>query len=130
MRFVVTVSTLILFNTTVTVTAANQYQALLARLQRGYRRDAVWNVSYPLDDFRGDALYVDTTAFYLFLRAVTQTARTLFQNFERKAFGAYTSVLTFDELAYRMLLAGIYDTYPGAPFDHLRQRQEAMIEEF
>lgn len=43
---------------------------------------------------------------------------------------AYTSVLTFDELAYKMLLALISDTYPGSPLEHLRDRETKMIAEF
>lgn len=81
-------------------------------------------------DFKGDALYLDTTTFYLFLRAATSEARTLFQDIEQGTFQAYTSVLTFDELAYRLLLAMIRDTCEGAALDRLRRNQAQMIEEF
>jgi predicted nucleic acid-binding protein len=87
-------------------------------------------MSNSVIDFRGDVLYLDTTTFYLFLRAATPEARTLFQNIEQGVFQAYTSVLTFDELAYRMLLALIRDTYKGAALDHLCRNQTQMIEEF
>ncbi len=43
---------------------------------------------------------------------------------------AYTSVLTFDELTYKLLLALIRDNYPGSPLEHLRDQEEAMIAEF
>ena len=87
-------------------------------------------MSNSIADFRGDVVYLDTTAFYLFLRAVTPEAHVLFQNIERGVYRAYTSVLAFDELTYRMLLAMIRDAYPGSPLDHLRQNQDNMIKEF
>lgn len=37
---------------------------------------------------------------------------------------AYTSVLTFDELGYRLLLALIKDNYPGSPLERLRDQEE------
>lgn len=43
---------------------------------------------------------------------------------------AYTSVLTFDELTYRLLLAMVRDRYGGSPLDKLRRQESAMIEEF
>jgi predicted nucleic acid-binding protein len=43
---------------------------------------------------------------------------------------AFTSVLTFDELAYRVLLAYIRDKYAGSPLDHLRQNEAKLIAEF
>lgn len=87
-------------------------------------------MSRPIDRFDSDALYLDTTTLYLFLRAATLDARTLSEDIEQGIFQAYTSVLTFDELAYRMLLAMIRDTYSGSTLDHLRQNQVKMIQEF
>ena len=43
---------------------------------------------------------------------------------------AYTSVLAFDELAYRMLLALIRDRYPGSPLERLRNQEGQLIAEF
>jgi predicted nucleic acid-binding protein len=42
-------------------------------------------------------------------------------------FHGFTSVLTFDELAYRLLLAAIRDNHPGNPLDHLRQNEPELI---
>ena len=38
--------------------------------------------------------------------------------------------MTFDELAYRMLLALIRDRYGTSPLDRLRNQEQQMIEEF
>lgn len=87
-------------------------------------------MSQPIATFRGDKLYLDTNTFYLFLRAVTPDAQLLFRNIYQGHFQAYTSALTFDELAYRMLLALIRDKYGSSPLDRLRQQTAAMITEF
>lgn len=87
-------------------------------------------MSQPIANFQGDKLYLDTNTFYLFLRAITPEAQWLFRGIQQGSFQAYTSALTFDELAYRMLLALIRDNYSGAPLDRLRQQTAAMIAEF
>ncbi|MEJ5309321.1 MAG: type II toxin-antitoxin system VapC family toxin [Anaerolineae bacterium] len=84
--------------------------------------------SRPWTDFTGRALYLDTMIFYTFLR--TEVAKTLFTRIEMGSLEAYTSVLTFDELTYKLLLALIHDNYPGSPLEHLRNQEEAMIAEF
>jgi predicted nucleic acid-binding protein len=87
-------------------------------------------VSEPLTSFSGDTLYVDTTVLYALLRGLEPTARALFARIEAGELRAYTSVLTFDELAYRMLLALIRDRYGASPLDRLRNQERQMIEEF
>jgi len=84
-------------------------------------------MSTPIAQFSGAALYLDTTAFYALLRALEPAAKDLFNRIERGDYRAYTSVLTFDELSYRLLLALIRDHYPGSPLDQLRQQEEKLI---
>jgi hypothetical protein len=84
-------------------------------------------MSQPLSTFSGTTLYLDTTTFYALLRSITPSVQGLFDAIERGRYQAFTSVLTFDELAYRLLLALIRDHHPGSPLDHLRQAQAAMI---
>lgn len=67
-------------------------------------------------------------AFYAFLRS--EAAKLLFTRIETGTIQAYTSVLTFDELTYKLLLALIRDHYAGSPLDYLRDQEEAMIAEF
>ena len=56
-------------------------------------------MSTPIAQFSGAALYLDTTAFYALLRALEPAAKDLFNRIEHGDYRAYTSVLTFDELA-------------------------------
>lgn len=72
-------------------------------------------MSRPLADFRGDALYLDTMILYALLRGLEPTARILFGRIQAGELIAYTSVLTFDELTYRLLLALIRDHYGKSP---------------
>jgi len=87
-------------------------------------------MSEPLSAFTGDTLYLDTTVFYALLRGIEPAAQILFARIESGELRAYTSVLTFDELAYRMLLALIRDRYGPSPLDRLRGQEAQMIEEF
>ena len=87
-------------------------------------------MSQPIDAFQGDRLYLDTNAFYLFLRALAPDAQALFRRIRQGDVQAFTSALTFDELAYRMSLALIRDKYNGSPLDRLRQSPANMIAEF
>ena len=84
----------------------------------------------PVADFTGDALYLDTMIPYALLRGIEQAAQALFARIQAGELLAYTSVLTFDELAYRLLLALIRDRYGGSPLERLRDREEEMIAEF
>jgi predicted nucleic acid-binding protein len=87
-------------------------------------------MSQPVSSFQGDNLYLDTMVFYSVLRASSTVARALLKQIETGRFQAYTAVLTFDELAYRMLLTLIRDKYGKSPQDHLRQDQAGVIAEF
>jgi predicted nucleic acid-binding protein len=87
-------------------------------------------MSKPLSAFAGEALYLDTTVLYALLRGIEPGVQVLFTRIEHAELRAYTSVLTFDELAYRMLLALIRDRYGSSPLDHLRDQEPQMIAEF
>lgn len=87
-------------------------------------------MSQPLSNFRGDSVYLDTMIFYTVLRASNKSAHLLLKQVEAGIYQAYTMALTFDELAYRMLLALIRDKYGKSPQDHLRQNQAGVITEF
>ena len=84
----------------------------------------------PLSAFTGDVIYLDTMLPYLLLRGVDLSIKHFFQQIERGDFFAYTSILTFDELAYRLLLAFIKDQYAGSPLDRLRNEEDKMMTEF
>jgi predicted nucleic acid-binding protein len=79
--------------------------------------------------FAGTELYLDTMVLYALLRGLEASAQELFARIEIGEIRAYTSVLTFDELTYRMLLAFIRDQYGGSPLDLLRNNQSRMIAE-
>ncbi len=87
-------------------------------------------MSQSIIDFNGDELYLDTMIPYALLRGVEPAAQDLFRRFEEGAVMAYTSVLTFDELSYRLLLAVFRDRYSGSPLDRLRNDEVAMIQQF
>ena len=81
--------------------------------------------------FNGQTLYLDTMIPYALLRNIDpQAAKNLFQRLQAGEFRAFTSVLTFDELAYRLLLAAIRDNHPGNPLDQLRQNEVQLIETY
>ncbi|MGQ9586084.1 MAG: type II toxin-antitoxin system VapC family toxin [Anaerolineae bacterium] len=86
-------------------------------------------MSEPLTAFSGDTLYLDTTVLYALLRGIEPGARSLFARIETGELRAYTSVLTFDELTYRMFLALIHDRYGPSPLDRLRDQERQLIEE-
>lgn len=87
-------------------------------------------MSKTISQFSEKALYVDTMIFYLLLREKGSAAEPLFTRIQSGEIQAYTSVLTFDELAYRLLLARVRDTYGGSPLDHLRRNEQKLIAEF
>ena len=74
----------------------------------------------PVSDYTGGALYLDTMVPYALLRGIDPAAQELFSRIQQGELTAFTSVLTFDELAYRLLLALIRDRYDGSPLDRLR----------
>ena len=80
--------------------------------------------------FSGTELYLDTMVPYSLLRRLDLSAQELFSCVQAGEVLAYTSVLTFDELAYRLLLAFIRDYYDGSPLDRLRNSEAQMIAEF
>lgn len=84
-------------------------------------------MSQPASEFSGTDMYLDTMAFYALLRVAEPAAQQLFQRIEEGLIRAYTSVLTFDELAYRLLLALVKDNHPGSPLDNLRQDETNLI---
>jgi len=84
----------------------------------------------PLHSFSGNGIYLDTMVPYALLRGIDQAAVPFFERIERGELMAYTSVLTFDELAYRLILALVKDRYPGSALDHLRAAEEKLIAEF
>jgi predicted nucleic acid-binding protein len=87
-------------------------------------------MSKPLVDFTGNILYLDTMIPYALLRGIDSAIQVLFTRIETGEFTAYTSVLTFDELTYRLLLALIRDRYGDNPLERLRNDEEAMIARF
>lgn len=87
-------------------------------------------MSKPLADFSDNMLYLDTMIPYALLRGIDPVAQTLFTRIQSGQVSAYTSVLTFDELAYRLLLALVRDHYGGSPLDHLRKEEEKIIAQF
>jgi predicted nucleic acid-binding protein len=87
-------------------------------------------MSRLISEFDGQTLYLDTMIFYLLLREKGSLAEPLFRRIQAGELQGYTSVLTFDELAYRLLLARIRDNYAGNPLDNLRQNEQKLIGEF
>jgi predicted nucleic acid-binding protein len=87
-------------------------------------------MSASLTSFSGTVLYLDTMIPYALLRGLEPSAQELFARVESGEIRAYTSVLTFDELAYRMLLALIRDHYDGSPLEQMRNNEAQMIAEF
>jgi len=87
-------------------------------------------MSRPLAEFTGTVLYLDTMIPYALLRGIEPAAQSLFARIQAGELTAYTSVLTFDELTYRMLLALIRDHYGGSPLERLHDQEAKMIAEF
>ncbi len=85
---------------------------------------------HPLSAFTDGSIYLDTVLPYSLLRSVDESVKPLFQRIERGELCAYTSVLTFDELAYRLLLAFFKDHHSGSPLERLRDEEEKMPTEF
>lgn len=83
-----------------------------------------------LTAFGGKTIYFDTMMPYALLRGVDPTVKRSFEQIRQGVWLAYTSALTFDELAYRFVLALIKDQYGGSPLDALRADEEKMITEF
>ncbi|MBI3943686.1 MAG: hypothetical protein HY326_11790 [Chloroflexi bacterium] len=58
----------------------------------------------PLSGFSGSTIYLDTMLPYAFLRGIDPGVKAFFDRLESGDITAFTSVLIFDELAYRLLL--------------------------
>lgn len=85
-------------------------------------------MSQALATFTGRALYLDTMVLYALVRNIEpDVVKSLFRRIEGGEVGAFTSVLSFDELAYRLLLAVIRDHHEGHPLDQLRSDEAGMI---
>ncbi|MCL6475541.1 MAG: type II toxin-antitoxin system VapC family toxin [Firmicutes bacterium] len=82
-----------------------------------------------LRDFAGDSVYLDTMLPYALLRGFDEQVRLFFERVEAGAIQAYTSVLTFDELAYRLILALVRERYGGSPLDVLREQEVTVLRE-
>lgn len=87
-------------------------------------------MAMQLSDFDGERVYLDTMLPYLLLRKASAEVRGFFDRLEKGEFIAFTSVLMFDELAYRLLLALIRDAYGGSPLDQLRNHEPELLSEF
>jgi hypothetical protein len=84
-----------------------------------------------LDAVTSGRIYVDVNVFYMYLRPDPEHLSSLRIFLERVASGditAYTSVLTMDELFYRLLLARVKEIYDRNPLDVLRENAEETIE--
>ncbi len=86
-------------------------------------------MAVSLNLFTGSEIYIDTMVPYMLLRGIVDV-RPFFERLERGEVSAYTSVLTFDELGYRLILALIKDHYAGSPLELLHDQEENMLEEF
>ncbi len=84
-------------------------------------------MTLALREFRDSIIYLDTMLPYALLRGIDEEVKRFFERVEGGEIQAYTSVLTFDELAYRLILALARDRYDGSPLDLLRQREEEVL---
>lgn len=83
-----------------------------------------------LEDVVTGRLYIDVNVFYMVLRSDPEhleALRSFFQRVVKGDIAAYTSVLTMDELFYRLLLGRIKDAFEGNPLDVLRERGEDAV---
>jgi predicted nucleic acid-binding protein len=85
-------------------------------------------MSQPVANFKEGALYLDAMIPYALLRQIdAEIVKALFHRIQSGEIEAFTSALTFDELAYRLLLAAIRDNHPGNPMQNLRQNESHLI---
>lgn len=87
-------------------------------------------MSTSLRDFTGTTLYLDTMVFYALVRGIEPAVRDLFNKIKNDQLQAYTSVITFDELAYRMVFALAHDKYGESTPEHWKQEKTEVFSEF
>lgn len=66
-------------------------------------------MTQPLSVFAGTMIYLDTLSFYALVRKLHPDVRDLFTHIKEGKIQAYTSALTFDELAHRVVSALAHD---------------------
>lgn len=79
-------------------------------------------------NFTGETIYLDTMILYEFLRTEEEQVIALFKRIEAGEITAHTSVLTIDEVSYRMMLAFIKDQTGGSALDQLRRDKTKWIQ--
>jgi predicted nucleic acid-binding protein len=85
-------------------------------------------MTQALKEFRDRALYLDAMVPCALLRQIdAEIVKSLFRRIQAGEIKAFTSALTFDELAYRLLLAVIRDNHPGNPVQNLRENEADLI---
>jgi predicted nucleic acid-binding protein len=85
-------------------------------------------MSRPFSAFTGESAYLDTMIFYALVRNIDiDVVKPLFRQIREGKWQAFTSALTFDELAYRLLLALIKDNHDKHPLELLRNDEAGMI---
>jgi predicted nucleic acid-binding protein len=87
-------------------------------------------INGALSDFHGTTLYLDTMVFYALVRGIEPAARDLFRKIKTDQLQAYTSVITFDELAYRMIFTLAHEKYDKALQGQWKQRKNEIFTEF
>jgi len=83
-----------------------------------------------LDEIARGKVYVDVNVFYMYLRpdpAYLPIIRGFLGRIVQGDIEAYTSILTMDELFYRLLLARIKDVYQRDPLQVLREDASGAI---
>ncbi len=83
-----------------------------------------------LDEIARGRVYVDVNVFYMYLRpdpVYLPMIREFLGRIVQGDIQAYTSVLTMDELFYRLLLARIKDVYQRDPLQVLREDMRGAI---
>lgn len=83
-----------------------------------------------LDEVVKGKVYVDVNVFYMYLRpdpVYLPMIRRFLGRMVQGDIEAYTSILTMDELFYRLLLARVKDVYRRNPLDVLREDIKGAI---
>lgn len=86
-----------------------------------------------VNDFQKGHIYLDTNFIYHFLRPIPDYSHDImnfYMSIEKGDIHAFTCANTFDELAYRLLIAFIKEEYGGNPLDLLRNHTKDMLNTF